>query len=61
MGRRTGDGAELAIIELVDNPREKEFQAAAAKRAKPAAKKKSGKTKATETATEKKEEGGSEE
>ena len=26
MGRRTGDGAELAIIELVDNSREKEAQ-----------------------------------
>jgi large subunit ribosomal protein L17 len=61
MGRRTGDGAELAIIELVDNPREKEFQAAAAKRTKAATKKKPGKIKATETATERKEEGGSDE
>src|SRR5262245_38578256 len=40
MGRRSGDGAELAIIELVDNPREKEAQTAARKRAKGSAKKK---------------------
>ncbi len=61
MGRRTGDGAELAIIELVDNPREKEAQAAARKRTKGATKKKTGETKATEPAADKKEEGGSEE
>lgn len=61
MGRRTGDGAELAIIELVDNPREKEAQAAARKRTKGATKKKTGETKVTETAADKKEEGGSEE
>jgi large subunit ribosomal protein L17 len=61
MGRRTGDGAELAIIELVDNPREKEAQAAAAKRTKAATKKKPGKSKATETATDQKEAGGSDE
>jgi large subunit ribosomal protein L17 len=61
MGRRTGDGAELAIIELVDNPREKEAQAAARKRTKGATKKKTGETKATGTAKDKKEEGGSEE
>jgi len=61
MGRRTGDGAELAIIELVDNPREKEAQAAARKRTKGATKKKTGETKATETAADKKEAGGSEE
>ena len=41
LGRRDGDNAELAIIELVDNPRERE--AAEAKKAKPAAKKKSAK------------------
>ena len=34
MGRRAGDGAELAIIELVDNAREVEAQSAARKRAK---------------------------
>jgi large subunit ribosomal protein L17 len=41
LGRRDGDNAELAIIELVDNPRERE--AAEAKKAKPAGKKKSAK------------------
>lgn len=42
LGRRDGDNAELAIIELVDNPRERE--AAESKKAKPAAgKKKSAK------------------
>jgi large subunit ribosomal protein L17 len=61
MGRRTGDGAELAIIELVDNPREKEAQATARKRAKGSTKKKAGETKATDTAADTKEEGGSEE
>lgn len=61
MGRRTGDGAELAIIELVDNPREKEAQASARKRTKGSTKKKAAETKATETAADTKEEGGSEE
>jgi large subunit ribosomal protein L17 len=61
MGRRTGDGAELAIIELVDNPREKEAQATARKRTKGSTKKKAGETKATDTAADTKEEGGSEE
>jgi large subunit ribosomal protein L17 len=61
MGRRTGDGAELAIIELVDNPREKEAQAAGRKRTKGATKKKTGETKPTETAADKKEAGGSKE
>jgi large subunit ribosomal protein L17 len=37
LGHRDGDNAELAIIELVDNPREREAIAAASKRAKPAA------------------------
>ena len=52
MGRRAGDGAELAVIELVDNAREKEAQAAAKKRAKGSSKKKSGesKTAGSETA-----------
>src|SRR6202171_2027125 len=61
MGRRTGDGAELAIIELVDNPREKEEQATARRRAKGSTKKKAGETKATDTAAATKEEDGSEE
>jgi large subunit ribosomal protein L17 len=41
LGRRDGDNAELAIIELVDNPRERE--ALESKKAKPAGKKKSAK------------------
>jgi large subunit ribosomal protein L17 len=50
MGRRAGDGAELAIIELVDNTREKEAQAAAKKRpAKGSSKKKSADTEKAET------------
>jgi len=52
-GRRTGDGAELAIIELVDNAREKEAQASARKRVKGSTKKKADETKATETAADK--------
>ena len=44
LGHRDGDNAELAIIELVDNPREREQAEAAAKRAKSASgKKKSAK------------------
>ena len=46
LGRRVGDNAELAIIELVDNPREREAIEAAKKRAKAAAaKKKAAKSK----------------
>src|SRR5438552_4222135 len=46
LGHRQGDNAELAIIELVDNPREQEAIEAAQKRAKAAsAKKKAGKGK----------------
>ena len=46
LGRRAGDNAELAIIELVDNPRELLAVEAAKKRAKSAgAKKKTGKGK----------------
>ncbi len=41
LGRRDGDNAELAIIELVDNPREREHVEAASKRA--ASKKKTAK------------------
>ena len=40
LGTRDGDRAELAIIELVDNPREVEAQEAAKKRAKAATSKK---------------------
>jgi large subunit ribosomal protein L17 len=61
MGRRTGDGAELAIIELVDNAREKEAQASSRKRTRGATKKKADETKATETSADLKEEGASEE
>ncbi len=60
MGRRTGDGAELAIIELVDNARDKEAQASPRKKAKGSAKKK-GETKAAETSAETKGESASEE
>src|ERR1051325_10888230 len=52
MGRRSGDGAELAIIELVDNSREKEAQNASRKKSsKGTGKKKSAETKAAETET----------
>ena len=60
MGRRTGDGAALAIIELVDNARDKEAQSTARKRpARGSAKKKSAETKA-ESATKDKEDGAGE-
>lgn len=50
LGRRAGDNAELAIIELVDNPREIEAVENARKRAKSAGgKKKTGKGKETKT------------
>ncbi len=59
MGRRAGDGAELAIIELVDNAREKEAQSSARKRAtKGSSKKKSAETKATDSAATNEEEAG---
>ena len=61
MGRRSGDGAELAIIELVDNAREKEAQTSSRKKAKGSSKKKAGATKTAETSSEQKEEGASEE
>jgi large subunit ribosomal protein L17 len=65
LGHRNGDAAELAIIELVGNPRELEAIEAAKKRAKAAAsKKKKGrgkeKEKETETASESKSEGSEE-
>lgn len=49
MGRRTGDGAELAIIELVDNPRETEAAESARKRTKGSGKKKDSKATAAES------------
>ena len=50
MGRRAGDGAELAIIELVDNAREKEARSAARKKpGKSSSKKKSADSKAADT------------
>lgn len=57
LGRRAGDGAELAIIELLGNPRETAADEAAKKRTKGGAKKKTSEAKAAET----KEESGSEE
>jgi len=60
MGRRTGDGAQLAIIELVDNPREKEALESARKRTKAPAKKKAAETKGKTAAADKEEESGSE-
>jgi large subunit ribosomal protein L17 len=60
MGRRSGDGAQLAIIELVDNPREKEALESARKRAKGPARKKAAETKGKTAAAEKDEESGSE-
>jgi len=57
LGHRDGDRAELAIIELVDNPREVEALEAAKKRTKGASKKKKGgraKEKESETVSESK-------
>jgi large subunit ribosomal protein L17 len=45
LGHRDGDAAELAIIELVDNPREVEAAEAAKKRKAAASKKKKGRGK----------------
>ena len=45
LGRRQGDNAELAIIELVENPRERQALEAAQKRAKAAAAEKKKKKK----------------
>lgn len=60
MGRRSGDGAELAIIELVDNARDKEAQSSGRKRsAKGSSKKKATEAKA-EPAARDNEEGASE-
>ena len=60
MGRRSGDGAELAIIELVDNAREKEAQAGARKRTKGASKKKAAGGKVAESESGQKEDGATE-
>src|SRR6266704_1210152 len=60
MGRRTGDGAELAIIELVDNARDKEAQTSARKRTKGSSKKKTAETKVADSETAEKEDSVSE-
>ena len=49
LGHRDGDRAELAIIELVDNPREIEAIEASKKRAKAASSKKKGSKKAAKS------------
>lgn len=60
MGRRSGDGAELAIIELVDNARDKEAQSSTRKRgARGSSRKKATETK-PESAARDNEEGASE-
>jgi large subunit ribosomal protein L17 len=51
LGHRDGDDAELAIIELVDNPREIEAIEAAKKRAKAATAKKKASKKAAKSGT----------
>src|SRR5688572_13674510 len=51
LGHRAGDDAELAIIELVDNPREVEAVEAAKKRAKATSAKKKGSKKAAKSET----------
>jgi large subunit ribosomal protein L17 len=60
MGRRAGDGAELAIIELVDNAREKEAQTSARKRTRGASKKKAADSKVAESESGQKEDGATE-
>lgn len=52
MGRRAGDGAELAIIELLGNPREAAAEEASKKRAKGGSKKKAADSKATDVKEE---------
>jgi len=51
LGRRAGDNAELAIIELVDNPGELEALEAAKKRKQPTTKKKKTEAKAASPRT----------
>lgn len=60
MGRRSGDGAELAIIELVDNARDKEARSSARKRAAKGSSKKKASEAKPESATRDNEEGASE-
>ena len=61
LGHRAGDNAELAIIELVDNPREVEARESEKKRAKAVAgKKKKGEKKASSGSEEAAEAGESE-
>ena len=60
LGHRDGDAAELAIIELVDNPREIEAAEAAKKRKASASKKKKGRDKKAEDANEATSEAGEE-
>jgi large subunit ribosomal protein L17 len=55
LGRRDGDNAELAIIELVDNPREREAAESASKRTKSVA---SGKKKSAKASESREVEGG---
>jgi large subunit ribosomal protein L17 len=59
MGRRSGDGAALAIIELVDNARDKEAKNTGRKRAAKGSSKKKAETR-SESTTRDKEEGASE-
>ena len=61
LGRRTGDGAEIAIIELVDNPRETKAAESARKRTKGSGKKKAGDAKADTGAPDARDTSGSEE
>ena len=60
MGRRSGDGAELAIIELVDNAREKEAQTNTRKRTKGSSKKKTTENKVAQSEGGEKEDGATE-
>lgn len=52
LGRRAGDGAELAIIELLGNPREAQAEEAARKKTKGSSKKKASDAKSSETQDE---------
>jgi large subunit ribosomal protein L17 len=52
LGRRAGDGAELAIIELLGNPREAAAEEASKKRSRSVSKKKAAEPKAEETKAE---------
>ncbi|HKP35921.1 MAG TPA: 50S ribosomal protein L17 [Pyrinomonadaceae bacterium] len=52
LGRRAGDGAELAIIELLGNPREAQAEEAARKKTKGSSKKKASESKSSEATDE---------